>query len=113
MSAVVLTSFFSGFPITNKTNKPVGIIGGQYCLPDQKIVLKDKEVFCDVYDEDGNLTGEKMILPGLRAMEIRKYIEIEIKEDAPKKVEKAEEPVVEEEKPKKTTKKKSTKKTEE
>jgi len=96
--------------ITNKTNKPVGIIGGQYCLPDQKIVLKDKEVFCDVYDEDGNLTGEKMILPGLKAMEIRKYIEIEIKEDAPKKVE---EPVVEEEKPKKTTKKKSTKKTEE
>lgn len=92
--------------IINKTNKPVGIIGGQYCLPDQKIVLKDKEVFCDVYDEDGNLTGEKMILPGLRAMELRNYIEIKIEEDEPKKVEKKE--AVGEEKPKTTTRRKTT-----
>lgn len=92
--------------IINKTNKPVGIIGGQYCLPDQKIVLKDKEVFCDVYDEDGNLTGEKMILPGLKAMELRKYIEIKIEEDEPKRVEKKE--AVGEEKPKTTARRKTT-----
>ena len=97
--------------IINKTNKPVGIIGGQYCLPDQKIVLKDKDVFCDVYDEDGVNTGEKMLLPGLKAMELRGYISIDVQEDKPKvskqqKAKAEEETGVEE---KKTTKKKTTK----
>ena len=105
--------------ITNKSNKPVGVIGGQFCLPDQKIVLKDKEALCDVYDEEGVATGEKQVLPGLKAMECRGYITIEVKEDEPKKaakVEKAEEPVevaeeVAAEEPKKTTRKRTTKKT--
>ena len=94
--------------IINKSNKPVGVIGGLFCLPDQKLVLKDKDAYCAVFDEDGNDTGKKMILPGLKALEGRGYISIEVQEEKPK-----EEPTEEEPKaPKKTTRKKSTKKAE-
>jgi len=96
--------------IINKSNKPVGVIGGLFCLPDQRLVLKDKDAYCAVFDEDGNDTGKKMLLPGLKAMEGRGYIEIQVEEDKPKKVV---EEAPAEEKPKKTTRKKSTKKVEE
>lgn len=102
--------------IINKSNRPIGVIGGQFCLPDQKITLKDKDAYCDVFDENDVRTGEKKLLPGLSALKNRGFIEI-IEEPAKKAVEKPE-PVVEEkveepvEEPvKKTTKKKTTKKT--
>ena len=101
--------------IFNKSNKPVGVIGGQFCLPDKKLVLKDKDVFVDVFDEDGEPTGEKKILPGLRAMEIRGYITIEHEEDKPKTAPKKKavvEPVEEvKAEPKTTAKKTTTKRT--
>ena len=99
--------------ITNISNKPVGLIGSQVCLPNEKIEVKDKEAYCDVFDEDGNRTGEKQILPGLKVMERNKLIIIEVKQDEPeKKVKKevakeGEEAPVEE---KKTTKKRTAKK---
>lgn len=99
--------------IINKSNKPVGVIGGLFCLPDQKLVLKDKDAYCAVFDEDGNDTGKKMILPGLKALEGRGYISIEAQEEKPKEEPKVEVPTEEEPKaPKKTTRKKSTKKAE-
>ena len=98
--------------IINKSNRPIGVIGGQFCLPDQKIVLKDKDAYCDVFDENDVRTGEKKLLPGLKALKNRGFIEI-IEEPAEKPApvveEKVEEPV--EEPVKKTTKKKTTKKT--
>lgn len=99
--------------IRNISNKPVGVIGGNVCLPNEKFELKDKDAFCDVFDEDGIRTGEKMILPGLKAMEKIGYISIEVvkeKVEKPKKVvEEAEEGAVEEVPVKKTrTKKKKT-----
>ena len=95
--------------IYNKSNRPVGV-GKQFILPDQKMKIQDKDAYCSVFDEDGNDTGKKMILPGLKAMEGFGLINIE--------EEKAVEPVVESVKEaaepaeKKTTRKKATKKTE-
>ena len=97
--------------IRNISNKPVGVIGGAVCLPNEKFELKDKDAFCDVFDEDGNKTGEKMILPGLKAMEKIGYITLDIVEEkVAKKV--AEENAVEEEVPVKKPRAKK-KKTEE
>lgn len=105
--------------ITNISNKPVGIIGGEVCLPNKSIVVKDKDAMCDVFDENNKRTGKRKILPGLKAMENVGYIRIEVKEDE-KPEEPAEEPVNETaaeaeeevvEAPKKTTRKRTTKKT--
>lgn len=94
--------------IKNISNKPVGLIGGQVCLPNAEIEIKDKDVMCDVFDEDDHRTGEKQILPGLKTMERRGFITIRVVEDEKKEVKKE---VKEEEPVKKTTKKKTTKKT--
>lgn len=96
--------------ITNISNKPVGLIGGQVCLPGDFIEIKDKDAYCDVFDEDGKNTGEKQILPGLKVMERRKFITIREVKDEPVKAEPVKDEV-EEEPVKKTTKKKTTKKT--
>lgn len=88
--------------IKNISNKPVGLIGGQVCLPNQSIEVKDKDVMCDVFDEDDRRTGEKQILPGLKTMERRGFITIEVKQEAA--------PVVEKPVEEKTTRKKTTKK---
>jgi len=98
--------------IINKSNRPIGVIGGQFCLPDQKITIKDKDAYCDVFDENDVRTGEKTLLPGLKALKGRGFIEIiegSAEKPAPVVEEKVEEPV--EEPVKKTTKKKTTKKT--
>ncbi len=93
--------------INNISSKPVGLIGGQVCLPGDFIEIKDKEAYCDVFDEDGKNTGEKQILPGLKVMERRKFITIREVKDEPVKAKEE----VKEEPVKKTTKKKTTKKT--
>ena len=107
--------------VFNKSNRPIGI-GGKSVLPDKEMIVQDKDAYCDVFDEHGNDTGKKMILPGLKALEIRGYITIrEEKKEEPKvepKEEPAEEPVVESEKepvegaPQKKTRKSRAKKTE-
>ena len=77
--------------IYNKSNRPVGI-GKQFCLPDKEMQVQDKDAYCSVFDEDGNDTGKKVILPGLKAME--GFGLITIKEE-PKEPEKPSEPVKE------------------
>ena len=104
------------YTITNISNKPVGLIGGQVCLPGQKIDIKDKDALCAVFDEDDHPTGEKELLPGLKVMERRGFITIDHKEDVVKKavekaVEKVEEPAEEAPVKKTTTRKRTTKKT--
>lgn len=96
--------------IKNISNKPVGLIGGQVCLPNAEVEIKDKDVMCDVFDEDDNRTGEKQILPGLKVMERRGFITIRVEKE-PEVVKEKKEEKKEEEPVKKTTKKKSTKKT--
>ena len=98
--------------IKNISNKPVGIIGGQVCLPNQSVVLKEKDVMCRVFDEDDHDTGEKQILPGLKVMERRGFITIDVQEEkkaeAPKAESQKEETAAEVKKPaarKRTTKK--------
>lgn len=91
--------------IFNKSNRPIGI-GKQSVLPDKEIKVKDKEAFCEIFDENGNPTGKKQILPGLKALEIIGFVTITVEEE-PKNVE--EKPAEE----KKTTRKKSAKKVEE
>ena len=104
--------------IFNKSNRPIGV-AGQSVLPDKEIRVKDKDVFCEVFDEHGNPTGEKKLLPGLKAIEQIGFVTIRVEEEAkpkkPAKVEKVEEAVGEEKKPaaKKTTRKQTAKKTEE
>ena len=71
--------------VFNKSNRPLGV-AGKAILPDQEVAFKDKEVFCEVYDEDGFSTGERQIIPGLRILEIRGLCNIKIEEE--KKVEK-------------------------
>lgn len=88
--------------IFNKSNRPIGI-GKQSILPDKEITVKDKEVFCEVFDENGNPTGKKQILPGLKALEIIGFVTIKINEepkDEPKAEKKADEAPAAEEKPK-------------
>lgn len=79
--------------IFNKSNRPIGI-AGQSVLPDKEIRVKDKDAYCEVVDEEGNATGEKKLIPGLKALEIRGFVTIreveeakkeEPKEEAPKK----------------------------
>lgn len=61
--------------ILNKSNRPIGI-AGQSVLPDKEIVVKDKLAYCDVCDENGAPTGEKQLLPGLRALIGMKFVEV-------------------------------------
>ena len=85
--------------IFNKSNRPIGI-GKQSVLPDKEIKVKDKEAFCEVFDENGAPTGKKQILPGLKALEMIGFVTIKVEEEPspePKKAEKnVEEPSVEE-----------------
>lgn len=106
--------------IYNKSNRPLGI-AGKAVLPDQELVLKDKDVFCEAYDEDGFSTGEKVLIPGLRALEDHGLCTVKIEADkaapAKKKApvivkEEAEEEAVEEE-PKKAKRSRAKKTTEE
>ena len=66
--------------VYNKSNRPLGI-AGKPVLPDKELVLKDKEVFCAVYDEDGNPTGERQIIPGLKALEVAGLCTITVEEE--------------------------------
>lgn len=107
--------------IYNKSNRPIGI-AGQSVLPTQEIKVKDKDVYCAVFDENGVDTGKKGFLPGLTAMQLAGFITIKVEEEA-KPVETVVETVVEapveattevaEEKPKRKYTKRSTEKTEE
>lgn len=86
--------------IFNKSNRPIGI-GKQSVLPDREIKVKDKEVFCEVFDENGAPTGKKQILPGLKALEMIGFVTIKVDEEPkpepkPEEEKKAEEPVAEE-----------------
>ena len=103
--------------VFNKSNRPIGI-GGKSVLPDKEMIVQDKDAYCSVFDEHGNDTGKKMILPGLKALEMRGYITIrEEKKEEPKEepveeaVEESEEEPVEEA-PQKKTRKSRAKKTE-
>lgn len=79
--------------IYNKSNRPLGI-AGKAVLPDKEIKLKDKEVFCDIYDEDGFATGERQLIPGLKALEGLGLCTVRIEEsEKPKKEPEAEVPV--------------------
>lgn len=87
--------------VYNKSNRPIGV-AGKAILPDKELALKDKEVYCDIYDEEGNPTGERQIIPGLKALEMNGVCNVKIEEEKkvePKKVE----PVEDEEAPKKAT----------
>lgn len=77
--------------IFNKSNRPIGI-AGQSVLPDKEIRVKDKDVYCEVVDEEGNATGEKKLIPGLKALEIRGFVTIREVEEAKKEEPKEEEP---------------------
>ena len=77
--------------IYNKSNKPIGV-GKQFCLPLQEMQIQDRDAYCEVFDERGKPTGKKVILPGLRAIEMQGFITIKEQKEA--KVEKA--PAVEE-----------------
>ena len=88
--------------IFNKSNRPIGI-GKQSVLPDKEIKVKDKEAFCEVFDENGAPTGKKQILPGLKALEMIGFVTITVEEEPspePKKAEKKAEETSAEEKPK-------------
>ena len=94
--------------ILNKSNRPIGI-AGQSVLPDKEIKVQDKHAYCDVYDEDGVATGERQLLPGLVALQLRGHIVItEEKKEKPVE-EKAEEPAEDKPKTKKTRKSKEEK----
>lgn len=101
--------------IYNKSNRPIGI-AGQSVLPTQEIKVKDKDVYCAVFDENGVDTGKKGFLPGLTAMQLAGFITIKVEEEA-KPVETVVEAPVEattevaEEKPKRKYTKRSTEKT--
>lgn len=97
--------------IRNISNKPVGIIGGQVCLPNQSIVLKEKDVMCRVFDEDDHDTGEKQILPGLKVMERRGFITIDVQEEKKEEAPKVEVASVPAEVKKPAARKRTTKKT--
>jgi len=87
--------------IFNKSNRPIGI-AGQSVLPDREIRVKDKDAYCDMYDEEGKKVLGKKILPGLKILEMKGFITIRVEE------EKKEEPVAAEE-PKAEPKKRSPK----
>ena len=89
--------------VFNKSNRPIGI-AGQSVLPDKEINVKDKDAYCAVFDENGKDTGKKMIIPGLKALEIRGFITIREIEEKP--VEKPVEEEKVEETKKKTTRRK-------
>jgi len=98
--------------IFNKSNRPIGV-AGQSVLPDREIRVKDKDAYCAVFDEDGNETGEKQIIPGLAILEQKNMVSIRFEEEkkATKKVEKKEaEPEAEAPAEKKTTRSRTTKK---
>jgi len=106
--------------IFNKANRPIGV-AGQSVLPNREIRVKDRDAYCAVYDEHGNDTGKKKLLPGLKALETIGFVTIRVEEEA--KPAQKEKPTVEEAKPvveenpveekKTTTRKRKTKKTEE
>ena len=108
--------------VFNKSNRPLGIAGVSI-LPDKEVKIKDKDAYCDVYDENGAPTGKRVLLPGLVALKNMNFVTI--KEESEEPVQKQEEAPVEEApveaavEEKKTTAKKSagkkttTKKTEE
>lgn len=88
--------------IFNKSNRPIGV-ANQSVLPDKEIKVKDKFVYCEVFDENGAPTGEKMLLPGLVVLVNMGFVTVkEEKEEVAKPVEK--EPVEEKPKTKKTRK---------
>ena len=82
--------------VFNKSNRPIGI-AGQSVLPDKEIKVKDKDAYCLVYDEDGNATGERKIIPGLAILEQKGMVTLRFEEEKPvaKKVERNEGPAVE------------------
>lgn len=79
--------------IYNKSNKPIGV-GKQFCLPLQEMQVQDRDAYCEVFDERGKPTGKKVILPGLRAIEMQGFITIKEEKEAKKAPVKAE-PVAE------------------
>lgn len=91
--------------ILNKSNRPIGV-AGQSVLPDKEIKVQDKLVYCAVFDEDGNNTGKKQLLPGLIALKEGGFINILEEKEEPKVQVKEE---VAEEKPKAKKARKTTK----
>lgn len=70
--------------VYNKSVRPIGV-ANQSVLPDKEIRIQDKYAYCDVYDEDGNNTGKRQILPGLRALENMGFVTITEEEPMPVK----------------------------
>lgn len=68
--------------VFNKSNRPIGI-AGQSVLPDKEITVKDKDAYCAVFDEYGNDTGKKAIVPGLIALQTKGYVTIRVIDEAP------------------------------
>lgn len=59
--------------ITNTTDragnapKVIGFGSRLFAQPGETIHIPDRIAYCDEYDEDGNKTGRKVILPGILA----------------------------------------------
>lgn len=59
--------------ITNTTDragnapKVIGFGSKLFAQPGETIQIPDRFAYCDEYDEDGNKTGRKVILPGILA----------------------------------------------
>jgi len=55
--------------ITDKAGNAPKVIGfgGMFVLPGESIQIPDRIAYCDEYDEDGNKTGRKVVLPGILA----------------------------------------------
>lgn len=94
--------------VYNKSNRPIGI-AGQSVLPDKEIKVKDKDVYCDVFDEYGNSTGKRALLPGLKALEGMGLIKIREEEPEAPKVAEVEKPVEAEKAPEEAAPEKPTK----
>ena len=85
--------------IFNKSNRPIGI-EKMSVLPDKELKIKDKIAYCEVFDENGNPTGKKQLLPGLVALQNIGFITIKEEPDDKPKEEKKVEENAETEKPK-------------
>ena len=72
--------------IFNKSNRPIGI-EKMSVLPDKELKIKDKLAYCEVFDENGNPTGKKQLLPGLVALKNIGFIDIKEEPDEQPKVE--------------------------
>ena len=84
--------------ILNISNRPIGVAGVSI-LPDQEVKIKDKDAYCDAYDENGNATGKKVLLPGLVALKGMRFVTItEEKEEKKEEVKEPEKEPVKEEK---------------